>query len=868
MDKNVIRIRGARVNNLKGVDLDIPLSKLTCFFGVSGSGKTSIAFHTLYTESKRRFLNSFPTYLKFFSDRPSPVDVDEIFPVLPVFGLPQVNPVVGTRSNVADVMHLTELLQSTYFNFSEQLCPDHKVVFEESLFSDRVESVIGSMNSDDVFHLFITGSAFVDFFQDSPFPSRSMKTDKSKKIDDFSEKHEFWEILRFKKKGLKELNTKIKVYLNRDIKIYIYSEKMKELTSLDYKVGALKCSSDKCAVEALNVRTAMNFSPYNALGACQKCSGFGETLEYDLSKLVDKDKSIKDGGITLLNYKRFGDQQDQLVNELKKKKISITKKISELDDKFWKVLYDGSNEYAGFNSYFKYFERSRYKMNVRIFVRHLQKGLRCSECDGSRFSHVAKQFYLDKNLVYSLSDLCFVDINTAQKYFKASLSSLINPSTESRKSLKKIISILDSAVGVGLGHLDLLRKAKTLSAGEYQRLLLLKYLSYEGTGSLFVFDEPSLGLSDTEKKELLKGFNKLILQKNTVVVVDHSLFFRKKSDYLIEMGPGAGALGGNVLFADKASEYKYPKSKLKLEIQKPTSKTKWINVKKPEIYSKEFCDFELPINEISWVTGASGSGKSACLVNTLATKLHYDVKGQHLNMLRGSAKSIKYNFSFKDVIIVDANLNRYTSRSTVGSMTELFTVIRKHFVKTPMAKAMNLVDGNFSYYSELGQCPKCEGKGVEIVEMQFLEDIILTCEDCKGKRLKSIFADFSDGAMTVHEAYSRPLSEVLPKIKLTPKFKRIFEYIKILNLDYLSVNRSINSLSGGEKQRIYLLNKLLKDISDSILFFENISFGLSENELIKICEFFQGLTTKSNTIVIIDQDQIFKNIANHNIKFS
>jgi excinuclease ABC subunit A len=867
MNKNTIRIRGARVNNLKGVDLDIPLNKLTCFFGVSGSGKTSIAFHTLYTESKRRFLNSFPTYLKFFSDRPAPVDVDEIFPVLPVFGLPQVNPVVGTRSNVADVMHLTELLQSTYFNFSNQYCPVHKIEFQKISIVDVIKKVISKVEDEEVYHLFIDKNSFVEFFKDSPFPSRSMEGENSKEIVDFCKDHSLWEVLRFKGKSLSGLEKKLDVYLKKGIKLSLFSKKMKIVERLDYKDGQLKCPDESCPISALNQRSAMNFSPYNALGACSKCSGFGETLEYDVSKLVDSNKSVQDGGIALLNYKRFGDQQEQLIKVLKKKKVSVTKKISDLDDKFWNILYEGAGDYEGFNSYFRYFERSRYKMNVRIFIRNLQKGSRCSECRGSRFGSASEQFYLDKKLEKSLTEIYFFNVLDAQKYFKSCLLNLINPSLESKKSLKKVISILDSAVGIGLGHLDLLRKAKTLSAGEYQRLLLLKYLSYEGTGSLFVFDEPSLGLSDAEKKELLKGFDKLIKQSNTVVVVDHSLFFRKKSDYLVEMGPGAGKLGGNILFADDTKNYEFKSSKVNLKVCKSTKKPSIIKVKKPTIYSKAFKDFELPINEITWVTGSSGTGKSACLVNTLATKLHYDITGQHLNMLRGTA-DIKYNFTFKDVIIVDANLNRYTSRSTVGSMTELFGVIRKHFVKTPMAKAMNLVDGNFSYYSEIGQCSKCEGKGVEVVEMQFLEDIVLTCEDCKGKRLKSIFADFSDGKMTVHEAFSRPLSEVLPLIKLTPKFTRIYEYIKILNLDYLSLNRSINSLSGGEKQRIYLLNKLLRDISDSILLFENISFGLSENELVRICEFFQGLTLKSNTIIVIDQDKIFKKIANNNIVFS
>lgn len=866
--KNYIRIRGARVNNLKSVDLDIPLNQVSCFFGVSGSGKSSIAFQTLYTESKRRFLNSFPTYLKFFSDRPAPIDVDEISPVLPVFGLPQVNPVVGTRSNVADIMQLTQLMQSTYYHFSKQLCRVHKQEFVDVEFSDIVKNSIGKIEDNETINVLISKNNFIDFFKDSPFPSRSVESEKSGIIRDFEKSDEFWEVLRFKGKSLDKINEKLKEYLSKNIKIYLFQAKAKKLINIDYKLGQKKCPDLGCSQEPILNVSAMNFSPYNALGACEQCNGFGETLDYDLDKLVDTSKSVDDAGVILLNYKRFGDQLDYLIKEMKKKKISTKKPISELSEKFWNLLYEGSGYYEGFNSYFRYFERSRYKMNVRIFLRNLQKGSKCRECEGTRLARNTNQFYIDSYFEKSLFDISFFNIEQAHEYFKLSISSLLNSSKESRKAIKKITSILESAIGIGLGHLDLQRKAKTLSAGEYQRLLLLKYLSYEGTGSLFVFDEPSLGLSIKEKKSLMKGFKKLIKNQNTVVLVDHSMFFRKQSDYLVEMGPGAGQSGGEVLFSGTPSDYVFIKNNNKLKRESISDVTNWIEVNEPQIYGKKYRDFKLPVNAITWVTGSSGTGKSASLVNTLATRLHYDRTGEHLNMLRGSASKIAYKSIFKDVIIVDANLNRYTSRSTVGSMSELFTVVRKHFVKQPMAKAMNLVDGHFSYHSELGQCPKCEGKGIEVVEMQFLEDIILTCEDCKGKRLKPIYADFSDGKMTVDDAYSKPLNEILNNVKLTPKFQRIYEYIKVLNLDYLSLNRSINSLSGGEKQRIYLLNKLLKDVSESILFFENISFGLSETELFKVCQFFQGLVSKSNTIVIIDQDEIFENIANHQINFN
>ena len=860
-----IKIKGARVNNLKDVSLKIPINKMTCFFGPSGSGKTSIAFHTLFSESKRRFLNSFPTYLKFFSDRPAPVDVDEISPVLPVFGLPQNNPVVGPRSNVADTMHLTDIFQSLFFYHGKQRCPEHGEEFQELKISDAVSELVEEIGAEtgQVVYVLLERDYFIDFFKDSPFPSRSLKSKRSKKISDFDKDHEFWEVARFKVGKSEGLDKKLQQYIDKNLTLYLLSEDKKKIIDFKFRKNTHVCPVSGCENAAVESKSMLHFSPYNPLGACDDCGGFGENLEFDEDKLWDTNKSVNEGGVLLLNYKRFGTQIDKLKKALKKNKIALDKPIGSLPKSFFDLLYEGEGDYLGFDHYFSYLERKRYKMNVRIFIRNIQKSVPCETCSGTRMGEHVRQFFLNEKET-SFYDLLTMDIAELESYFK----DLNLKSRDAKKAVKKVKDILDSAVGIGLGHLSTLRKSKTVSAGEYQRLLLLKYLSYEGVGSLFVFDEPSLGLSLDEKKALLKGFEKLLKQKNTVVLIDHGVFFQDKADFLVEMGPGSGKKGGFIEYMGEGKKYKRKKISHNLSPLKPKPKREWIELKTPEIYGKVYQDIKIPTDEITWVKGPSGSGKTSVLINTLANHLNYRKDGEYLDMTRGKFSKLKSDIEFDNIIIVDANLNRYTSRSSVGSMTDLFPVVRKHFAKTSMAKTLGLKDGHFSYHSELGQCPKCQGKGVTVVEMQFLEDIVLVCEDCQGKRLKPIYAEVTDGKRTVHEAFSQPLSEVIPDIDLTPKFKRIFEYIKILNLDYLSLNRGINSLSGGEKQRIYLLNKLQKDISNSILFFENISFGLSSKELVQVGEFLQNLSAKNNTIIIIDQDDFFENVASHVLNFS
>jgi len=251
----------------------------------------------------------------------------------------------------------------------------------------------------------------------------------------------------------------------------------------------------------------------------------------------------------------------------------------------------------------------------------------------------------------------------------------------------------------------------------------------------------------------------------------------------------------------------------------------------------------------------------------MANTLYKKVYAEWLEDDEFSVKSVKSSRKFDDVIVISSDLNRFTSRSSVGTITEFSSVIRKHFLKLPVAKSMNLKEGHLSSNSELGMCPRCEGKGSIVIEMQYLEDIILECEDCKGLKIRPLYANISDGKMTVAEAYNLPLNQVLERIELTPKFRRIWEYLKILNLDYLSLDRALNSLSGGEKQRIYLLSKLMKTIQNSMVIFENLSFGLSERELKMLGVFLQDLIQLNNTILIIDSSNCFRHLASHRLHF-
>lgn len=864
-DTNHIEIRGARVHNLKNVDLDIPLRKLVCFAGPSGSGKTSLAFHTLLTESKRRFVNSFPNSMKFFAERPAAVDVDRIFPVLPVFGLPQINPVMGSRTVVSDVMRLTDSLQNLYFTAAKELCPVHECELHIRSMGTQLKEQVKSIQPNGIYHVLLGPNEYQRVFGEGFIPPRSY-SHKRKTIDAFQEEDDLWEVLRFKFENLEALESKWnELKLSQfPLQYQIFGPGFKKLQALKFHFEKV---CPECDFESRPAPTVSAFSPYSALGACPACNGYGANLVYDEKKLIDRDLTIEEGGLRLLNYGPFHDTYEDLLKILKKKKIPINVPIKKLPKEFFKLLEEGEGKYYGYAELKNYLQSKKYKPSVRIYIRNLQKEEPCQVCGSTRLNqniHHYKVKLGDKN--WGLNQIMSLTVSEAYEVLCQRRNDLKGHEAH---LVKDICNHLKMALDMGLNHLSLMRKAKSLSAGEYQRLLLIKYLSFKGTDSLFVLDEPSLGLAEKELQKLLDGLQEIIKQGNTVILIDHSEFVQKKSDHLIVMGPASGKAGGELIYEGKPTDYFQEKEPVKWDTKKIINKTaKYIEVTRPETHGKHYPDFKVPLNEMTWVTGASGTGKTSALIKIMANTFYKDIYGEWLEEDEFFVKSVKSASKFEDVIVVSSDLNRFTSRSSVGTVTELSSIIRKHFLKLPIAKSMNLKEGHLSSNSELGMCPRCEGKGVITIEMQYLEDIVLECEDCKGLKIKPLYANISDGKMTLAEAYNLPLSQVLERISLTPKFRRVWEYLKILNLDYLSLDRGLNSLSGGEKQRVYLLSKLLKNIQNSLIIFENLSFGLSERELKMVGSFLQDLVQINNTVIIIDASECFKHLATSKLHFS
>ena len=848
-----IQIRGAKTHNLKNIDVDIALGKITCLLGPSGSGKTSLAFHTLFQESKRRLINSFPSDIKFFWDIPQTANVDRIEPVLPVWALAQHNPVVGARPSLGDLMGLTERLQQVFYFLGQNHCPDHMVAYRQS--KKWHQALPKKIDSNQILHLFISSGDYKHHIKSGVLPVRSLNGDV---VCDFDYEHNWWEISRLKASAF-ESQVELKL---RELELDQFHGTIKVVSkdgsiNIEMRSGQER-SCEVCACAETQEITHFNhLSPYNGIGACRECDGHGMILKYDADKLIKEPKlSVKDGAVSVMNYKSFQPWRNDMFRAFKRQGLSLEKPFKDLPQKKWKLLYEGDGAYPGFNDFFEYLESKRYKTHVRILIRSLKSEFLCPSCEGSRLSRSLDGFGIQTNKqTFLWKDFIGENINELNN----NLANLTEQShklthySKVEKILADITETVSTAIALGIGNLSLSDKVKALSAGQYQRVLLTKLLSFRGSGSLFVLDEPTLGLDENEIDKILLSLRKLRDQGNTVLIVEHSQQVITGCDEVIEMGPGAGADGGQILYQGKPKPIKRNSVKFKTKSEFEGF-LKVNGAPGPNDWS---FDYEIPVRAITVVTGPSEGGKRQAVINLL----------EQWGADESSVTSeIDAPLKFDKIISFGAEASKVTARSTVGTFLGLVNYLRKHFAELPVSRGMNLKEGHFSYNSDLGKCPSCEGRGTTQVDMSFLEDVLLTCDDCKGMKLRPYYAQIRDGYQSYHEALNRPIKDSFANIPTTAKAKRILHAMEVLRLGHLSLDRSLQSLSGGERQRIKLLGQIQGRMGPSLLLFENISFGLSSADLEALFGHLQRLRDQGHTLILIDQHPDLREFADYSLE--
>jgi len=866
--QDYIEIKGANTHNLKNVDVSIPLNKITCIYGPSGSGKSSLAFHTLLAESKRRYMNSLPNDVKFFWNMPTSADVDSIKPVLPVWGLAQINPILGSRPNVADTIGIGEKLQKLWSTFGSPSCPTHKKKLLLEDWGETFQNFVkegSDFSEGDVFHILCERGIYASTFGDGATPARSYNFEKDV-IGPFSEEDLYWEVFRFKAKSLKVVKAKISDSKIPFSKLFICRSEVPGFVPLPQN-NILRCP--ECDHGKLNKQySPLEFSPYNAGGACSSCSGHGMNLEYDRLKVVKYPYlPIEEGAISILESSHFSYLYEYLVKELKKQRISLSKPFENLPQKkLWKLLEEGAGDWPGLKSCYDYLNSRRYKRTVRIFSRRLKSEVLCEACHGTRINEDVQNHIISDLYPITFKEIWLFSLKESkeqlEKLKKVTKDSLV------KRNLEDILGHLDLAGRLGLENLSMWKKSKYISSSEYQRSLLTKILSYQGSGSMFILDEPSFDLTLEDQGKLFESLEQVRDQGNTVVIVEHSEYLRNQSDFNIQMGPGAGYLGGEVLKSFKPKKSRKPTETKKRKKIKRDATIEVLEFEKVVVEGKLFSKMTIPIGKTTVLWGDSSSLKDFYFKNLLANNLNYFVSGEPLLDMKTIDPSLILSSGkkFEGVYLFDSSLGKVSSRSTVGTTIGLSPELRKYFAKLPVSRELSLEKGHFSPNSELGRCPSCEGKGIKEIEMSFLEDIVLVCDDCEGKKLKPFIASISDGHITIDEAYALPMTEVIPRLPLTPKFKKLWSLVELLNLSYLSLGRPLSSLSGGERLRVKLVSQLASKLEDSILIFDNISSGLSKPEVEKLFDFVDSLTHSGNTIIVADQNPSVISMAYSEIK--
>ncbi|MGA9408216.1 MAG: excinuclease ABC subunit UvrA, partial [Bacteroidota bacterium] len=845
--KNVLSIRGARVHNLKNISIDIPRNKLVVITGVSGSGKSSLAFDTIYAEGQRRYVESLSAYARQFLERMDKPDVDLILGMSPAIAIEQKTNTRNPRSTVATTTEIYDYLRLLLARVGKTYCR----VCGRIISRDSVHSVV-----DRVFQE-VEGSKFFITFPMREHEGHALKEelaalkkrgffrlvvngemiDLNERSYTSSKKGIFVLVDRFVlRKNEKASETRLAdsvqtAFVEGDGYATLYNLETKEQLSFNQH---FECPVDHIRYEEPEPHL---FSFNNPIGACPKCQGFGRAVGLDMDLIVpNKEKSLRDGAIQPWTTPKFRENLRDLFSIANEAGIPMNVPFGKLTPAQLNIVMNGyGRQFDGINGFFKMVERKAYKIQYRVLLSKYRGYTTCDECGGARLRRDALDVKIFGTTIAGIVEMT---IETADEFFKKAEFSDFELSI-CKRILDEIQKRLRYLVDVGLGYITLDRLSSTLSGGESQRINLATSIGSSLVGSIYVLDEPSIGLHPLDNDRLIRILKSLRDIGNTVLVVEHDADMMREADVLIDMGPKAGERGGEVTFFGTYHEAvrdassltgKYLGGKLSIPIPKTRRKKsgKSIRVLNAFQYNLKNIDVSVPLHMFVCVTGVSGSGKS-----TLVHEVLYEGLKKRLQSQSGGiagAASIEGSEHLSAVELVDQSPIGRSPRSNPITYIKAFELIRDLLASTQAAKIHSYAPGYFSFNVPGGRCETCEGDGVQKIEMQFMADLYLTCESCKGKRYKKEALDIRYNGKNVDDILSMTVSEAIDFFKSHADGKRVAQKLKILDdvgLGYLRLGQPATTLSGGEAQRVKLAAHLSAQLEGQTLFiFDEPTTGL------------------------------------------
>ncbi len=882
VQKKEIQIQGAHVNNLKHVDVTIPRNKLVVITGLSGSGKSSLAFDTLYAEGQRRYVESLSSYARQFLGRMSKPECDFIMGIPPAIAIEQKVISRNPRSTVGTQTEIYEHLRMLYARIGHTISPVSGQEVQKHTPQDVVDFVMQQSE----------GTRFTVLTKANRIPERALK---DQLIMDLSN-------------GFSRIDIDGELSLIEDFvstedpsKVYLMIDRLTVKDDADTRSRindsvqtAFYEGVGECAIRVYTSKTESDiytfsnkfeadgmrfvepspqlFSFNNPFGACPRCEGFGKVMGVDEDLVVpDPSLSVYDGAVFPWRGEKMGEWKTYFMQHAEKYDFPVFTPYYELTKEQKELLWKGASDLEGIDAFFEFLQRQQYKIQYRVMLARYRGKTTCPECGGARLRPEANYVKLGGQ---SISDLVDLPMDELLSFFER-LELPEHEALVAERLLDEITKRIGFMQDVGLTYLTLNRLSNTLSGGESQRINLASSLSSSLVGSLYILDEPSIGLHSKDTDKLIQVLRKLQALGNTVVVVEHDEDIMRAADYIIDVGPGAGVYGGEIVYQGDMSELTKNSTSHTVRylmhedtIPLPTMRRPWnsyIEVKGARANNLKGVDVKLPLHAMTVVTGVSGSGKSTLVHDIFYLGLRREMgeggeRPGHYVSMTGDIKTVT------KVEYIDQNPIGKSSRSNAATYLKVWDEVRKLYADQALAKQMGMPAKFFSFNSDGGRCEECKGEGVTHVEMQFMADLTLTCESCKGKRFKKDTLEVTFQGKSVYDVLEMSVEEASLFFAKhnQKKIVKTLQPLLDVGLGYIKLGQTSTTLSGGENQRVKLAYYLsLERATDTLFIFDEPTTGLHFHDIHVLLQAFEKLIDRGHTILIIEHNLDVVKCADH-----
>ena len=891
MSQDYLEIRGARVHNLQNIDLKLPHDKLIVITGVSGSGKSSLVFDTIYAEGQRRYVESLSAYARQFLERMEKPDVEHMTGIAPAVAIRQKNTTRNPRSTVATATEIHDFLRLLFARAGETIC-------------SKCGGRVSKDNVDDVARRILDlperSRWYVLFPVHGTGPKGLTESLKAKLADlrgkGFNRLYQNGRVFEFSTpESLLDVDFKKPLYalvdrlaITRDLRQRVvdaieigYRESQEVVFEQATEVPperlwfSERFECRQCNIEYPEPEPRL-FSFNSPAGACPQCQGFGNTIDYDKDRVVpDQFKTLRQGAVDPWTKPRYRKYQQELLRSAKEAGVRLNVPYHELSVEEVDFVIHGGNGFKGVDGFFAYLERKKYKMHVRIFLARYRGYTLCPSCKGGRLREEALNVRVRGKTIRDVSAL---SLDRAKQFFD-SLTLSNEKAAIAEQLLVDIRHRLTFLNDVGLEYLTLDRLASTLSGGEAQRIQLATSLGSRLVGACYVLDEPSIGLHSRDTGRLIRTLEHLRDLGNTILVVEHDAEVMRSSDHIVDLGPGAGERGGKVIFEGPYQKIVsnggrsltgfYLRGDFAIGVPQKRRKRKARRRLKFDgamVHNLKNIDVAIPLDVMTVISGVSGSGKSTLVHDVVyqglqALRKHKAATSSDQEILRLPCRRVAGASFVDEVVLVDQSPIGRSPRSNPITYVKAFDAVRELFASTNDARRRGLTPGNFSFNIPGGRCETCQGGGTVTVEMQFLADVELVCEDCSGKRYKSDVLDVRCQGKNIYEVLQLTVEEALQFFVRVPKIVNKLVCLAEVGLGYLRLGQSATTLSGGEAQRVKLAGHVAQSKCEGTLYlFDEPTTGLHFDDIAKLLAAFRKLLDNGGTVLVIEHNlDVIKN---------